>query len=200
MCALVHRSDSSAKSRSSRSSTIRISCRSSTRADADGSLFCVRPYEDELPSLWRISRDGPLPIEDAVLILRDVCDGLAFAHERGIVHRDIKPDNVLLSGRHAMITDFGVAEAAVDVAAAASSQRTFLRHSGLHGAGADRTARPSIIEPTSIPSACWRTSCSRASGHSTRPRPAMCCRRISPSGRRRSRRTGQTYRRHWPRW
>jgi Tol biopolymer transport system component len=52
-----------------------------------------------------------------VLILRDVCDGLAYAHSQGIVHRDVKPDNVLLSGRHAMLTDFGVARAATEAAA-----------------------------------------------------------------------------------
>ena len=79
--------------------------------DADGALFYVMPYKEEQSLRQRIARDGPLPIDEARRILRDVCDGLAFAHERGIVHRDVKPDNVLLSGRHAMVTDFGVAEA-----------------------------------------------------------------------------------------
>ncbi|HMH56504.1 MAG TPA: protein kinase, partial [Gemmatimonadales bacterium] len=52
-----------------------------------------------------------LPVHDAVKILLEVCDALAYAHARGVVHRDIKPDNILLSGRHALVTDFGVAKA-----------------------------------------------------------------------------------------
>jgi serine/threonine-protein kinase len=55
-----------------------------------------------------------------VRILRDVADALAYAHAHGVVHRDIKPDNVLISGRHAMVTDFGVAKA-VSAASGSSS-------------------------------------------------------------------------------
>jgi serine/threonine-protein kinase len=78
---------------------------------ADGILYYVMPYEMGQSLRERLLRDAPLPIDDAVIILRDVCDALAYAHAHGIVHRDIKPDNVLLSGRHAMVTDFGVAKA-----------------------------------------------------------------------------------------
>ena len=79
--------------------------------DADGLLYYVMPYESGHSLRGRLRKDGPLPIDDAVAILRDVCDALAHAHENGVVHRDIKPDNVLLTGRHALVTDFGVAKA-----------------------------------------------------------------------------------------
>ena len=78
---------------------------------ADGVLYYVMPYEAGQSVRERLMREGPLPVADAVAILRDVCDALAHAHQQGIVHRDIKPDNVLLSGRHALVTDFGVARA-----------------------------------------------------------------------------------------
>lgn len=78
---------------------------------ADGFLFYVMPYVDGESLRERLEREGELPLADAVRIGREVADGLAHAHARGVVHRDIKPGNVLLSGRHAMIADFGVARA-----------------------------------------------------------------------------------------
>jgi len=85
--------------------------------EADGSLYYVMPYEAGLSLRQRLARDGALPLDEAVTILRDVCEALAHAHGHGIIHRDIKPDNVLLSDRHAMVTDFGVAKAATDATA-----------------------------------------------------------------------------------
>src|SRR5687768_14872643 len=78
---------------------------------SDGFLFYVMPYIDGESLRTRIDRVGELPVPDAVRILREVADALAHAHEHGVVHRDIKPDNVMLSGRHALVMDFGVAKA-----------------------------------------------------------------------------------------
>ncbi len=79
--------------------------------EADSFLYYVMPYVEGEPLRARLSREGALPLTDAVRIMREVVDALAYAHEHGVVHRDIKPDNVLLSSRHAMVTDFGVAKA-----------------------------------------------------------------------------------------
>ncbi len=59
----------------------------------------------------KLAREGELPIPETVRLLRDVADALAYAHAHGVVHRDIKPDNVLVSDHHAVVTDFGVAKA-----------------------------------------------------------------------------------------
>ena len=79
--------------------------------EADGFLFYVLPFIDGESLRDRLSREGELPVLEAVRILRDIVDALAYAHEQGVIHRDIKPDNVMLSGRHAMVMDFGVAKA-----------------------------------------------------------------------------------------
>ena len=79
--------------------------------DVDGLLYFVMPYEDGLTLRARLQRDGRLGTADAVSVLRDVARALAYAHEHGVVHRDVKPDNVLLSGDAAVVTDFGIAKA-----------------------------------------------------------------------------------------
>jgi serine/threonine-protein kinase len=83
--------------------------------DMDGRPYLVMPYVDGESLRARISRGGPMRIVEAVGILRDVARALAYAHERGIVHRDIKPDNVLIHAGSAIVADFGVAKA-LDVA------------------------------------------------------------------------------------
>src|SRR5438094_8869176 len=78
---------------------------------ADGFFYYVMPSVEGESLRDRLARHGELPIHDAVKILVEVVDALAYAHAHGVVHRDIKPDNVLLSGRHALVMDFGVAKA-----------------------------------------------------------------------------------------
>jgi serine/threonine-protein kinase len=77
----------------------------------DGFLYYVMPFVDGESLRAKLARTGPLPINEAVRLLHEITDALSYAHARGIVHRDIKPDNVMLSGRHAAVTDFGVAKA-----------------------------------------------------------------------------------------
>ena len=79
--------------------------------EAQGFLFFVMPYIKGQSLRERLAREGELPVHEAVRLLTEVVDALVEAHEHGVVHRDIKPDNVMLSGRHALVTDFGVAKA-----------------------------------------------------------------------------------------
>jgi len=79
--------------------------------DAEGFLYYVMPYIEGQTLRDRIDKEGELPIAEAVRIIREVVDALAFAHSHGVVHRDIKPDNIMLTGGHAIVADFGVAKA-----------------------------------------------------------------------------------------
>lgn len=74
-------------------------------------LFYVMPYVEGESLAQKLAREGELPVDETVRILRDVADALAKAHSQGVVHRDIKPGNVLLADRHALVADFGVARA-----------------------------------------------------------------------------------------
>ena len=79
--------------------------------EADGLPYFVMPYVEGESLRDRISREGALPVPDAIRIASEVADALAHAHARGLVHRDIKPENILLSGGHAIVADFGIARA-----------------------------------------------------------------------------------------
>ncbi|HVT40010.1 MAG TPA: protein kinase, partial [Gemmatimonadaceae bacterium] len=77
----------------------------------DGLLYYAMPFISGEALRSRLAKQHELPIPESIRILRDVADALAYAHANGVVHRDIKPDNVLISGQHALVTDFGVSKA-----------------------------------------------------------------------------------------
>jgi serine/threonine-protein kinase len=79
--------------------------------EANGLPYFIMPFVSGESLRARITREGEFPIADTVHILRDVVSALAYAHAHGVVHRDVKPDNVLLSHGVAVVTDFGVAKA-----------------------------------------------------------------------------------------
>jgi serine/threonine-protein kinase len=76
-----------------------------------GLPYFTMPFIDGESLRARLARDGPPPLSETIRILREVASALAYAHEHHVIHRDIKPDNVLLSSGAAMVTDFGVAKA-----------------------------------------------------------------------------------------
>ena len=75
-----------------------------------GTLWYSMPYVEGDTLRGRLSA-GKMAVREAITVWRDMLDALSYAHKAGVVHRDIKPDNVLLSGRHAVVTDFGIAKA-----------------------------------------------------------------------------------------
>jgi Tol biopolymer transport system component len=88
---------------------------------ADGFLFYVMPFIEGETLRDKLNRETQLGVDEAVRIAREVLDALLYAHEHGIVHRDVKPENILLHGGHAMVADFGIALA---VSAAAGGRMT----------------------------------------------------------------------------
>ncbi|MDB4917232.1 MAG: protein kinase [Gemmatimonadetes bacterium] len=78
--------------------------------EVDGLPYFMMPFIDGESLRTRLTR-GPLSVSEAVGVMRDVARALTYAHGRDVVHRDIKPDNILLTGGAAVVTDFGVAKA-----------------------------------------------------------------------------------------
>jgi serine/threonine-protein kinase len=79
--------------------------------EADGFLFYVMPFMKGQSLRARLTKEKQLPVEDAIRITREIADALAYAHEEGVIHRDVKPANIMLEAGHAVLADFGVAHA-----------------------------------------------------------------------------------------
>ena len=79
--------------------------------EVNGTPYFTMPFVEGESLRARLARVGELPIPEAVKILREVASALSYAHKHGVVHRDIKPDNVMLTDEFALVTDFGVAKA-----------------------------------------------------------------------------------------
>jgi serine/threonine protein kinase/Flp pilus assembly protein TadD len=74
--------------------------------------FYVMPYVEGETLRQRLDREGPLPVPEALRLVREAGEALHYAHREGLIHRDVKPENVLLSQGHALVADFGIARAA----------------------------------------------------------------------------------------
>ena len=74
-------------------------------------LYYAMPYVEGESLRDRLDRERQLPLDEAITIAREVADALGYAHTHDVVHRDIKPGNIMLSGGHAMVADFGIAKA-----------------------------------------------------------------------------------------
>lgn len=77
----------------------------------DGLLYLTMPYVKGGTLRERLTRDGPLGVDEALCVISEVGAGLACAHEAGFLHRDIKPSNIILATSGAVLADFGVAKA-----------------------------------------------------------------------------------------
>ena len=80
--------------------------------EAGGLVYYVMPFVEGESLRDRITREQQLPVDEAVRITTEVADALEYAHEQGVIHRDVKPENILLHGGHALVADFGIALAA----------------------------------------------------------------------------------------
>ena len=79
--------------------------------ERDGVLYYTLPFVEGEALRQRLEREGELPVRDAVRLLSEIADALAYAHRQGVVHRDLKPDNILIEHGHAIVADFGIAKA-----------------------------------------------------------------------------------------
>ena len=76
-----------------------------------GVLYYIMPYVEGESLYDCLQREKRVALDDALQITRDLADALGYAHSRGVLHRDVKPENILLAGGHALVADFGLARA-----------------------------------------------------------------------------------------
>jgi serine/threonine protein kinase len=150
--------------------------------ECDGQLFLVMRYVDGTDLATLLRRDGPLEPERVVRLLGQIADALDVAHRRGLVHRDVKPANVLVDGDdHAYLTDFGVSKLVV----AGSTDTGAMIGTLEYMAPSRSAARPSTVAATSTHWAACCTSCSPVRRRSVaKPRRRRCGRTSRPSHRR----------------
>jgi serine/threonine protein kinase len=77
--------------------------------EMDGSLYYVMPYVEGESLRDLLAREKQLPVTQAIRIAKEVADALSYAHARGVIHRDVKPANIMLQSNHAVVADFGLA-------------------------------------------------------------------------------------------
>ena len=130
--------------------------------DADGALFYVMPAVEGESLRDRLERDGRLPVDEAVRIATAVGGALDYAHRHGVVHRDVKPENILLQDGHALVADFGIGKAMSGAGERFTADRHVNRHASLHepGAGVGRIGgRPrTSIRSAACSTRCWSES------------------------------------------
>lgn len=79
--------------------------------EANGLFYFVAPYLPDGSLRTLLNRERQLSVDEAMRIAREIADALSYVHEHGIVHRDVKPENILFAGKHACVADFGIARA-----------------------------------------------------------------------------------------